>query len=123
MPVSAGCLLANMDLSDFTTTYAHVADDDLLCLWAERNTLVPEAITALDTEIQRRGLKKQNAARVKKRLDALAAREENGPLSKQVCGELRAEYAPLRWMARARVLFTLWRPRHQEHVRAYPSQI
>jgi len=73
-----------MDLSEFTATYTQLGDDELLCLWADRNTLVPEATIALDSEIQRRGLKKQNAARVKKRLDALAAREKKGPLANQV---------------------------------------
>jgi hypothetical protein len=73
-----------MDLSEFTANYTQLGDDELLCLWADRNTLVPSAAIALDSEIQRRGLKKQNAARVKKRLDALAAREEKGPLANQV---------------------------------------
>jgi hypothetical protein len=73
-----------MDLSEFTANYTQLGDDELLCLWADRNTLVPEAASALDSEIQRRGLKKENAARVKKRLDALAAREEKGPLANQV---------------------------------------
>ena len=73
-----------MDLSEFTANYAQLSDDELLFLWADRNTLVPEAVMALDSEIQRRGLEKKNAARVKKRLDALAAREEKGPLTKQV---------------------------------------
>jgi len=73
-----------MDLSEFTTNYAHLSDDELLCLWADRNTLVPEALMALDSELQRRGLNRQNADRVKKRLDTLAKREEKGPLSKQV---------------------------------------
>jgi hypothetical protein len=79
-----------MDLSEFTANYTQLSDDELLSLWADRNTLVPEAAMALDSEIQRRGLKKQNAARVKKRLDALAAREEKGPLVKQV-GEAKYE--------------------------------
>jgi hypothetical protein len=73
-----------MDLSGFTANYSHLGDDELLSLWAERNTLVPEAVTALDSELQRRGLDKQNATRVKKRLDALAAREAKGPLVNQV---------------------------------------
>ena len=73
-----------MDLSEFTANDTQLGDDQLLCLWADLNTLVPEAAMALDSEIQRRGLNKQNAARVKKRLDALAAREERGPLVKQV---------------------------------------
>ncbi len=73
-----------MDLSELNANYAQLGDDQLLCLWADRNTLVPEAAMALDSEIQRRGLKKENAARIKKRLDALAAREEKGPLGKQV---------------------------------------
>jgi hypothetical protein len=73
-----------MDLSEFTANYTHLGDDELLCLWADRNTLVPEAAIALDSEIERRGLKKQSAARVKKRLDALAAREAKGPLANQV---------------------------------------
>jgi len=73
-----------MDLSEFTTNYAHLGDDELLCLWADRNTLVPEAAMALDSELQRRGLKRQNAIRVKKRLDALAARERKGLLVNQV---------------------------------------
>ena len=73
-----------MDLSEFTANYTQLGDDELLCLWADRSTLVPEAAMALDGEIQRRGLKKQNATRVKKRIDALAAREEKGPLATQV---------------------------------------
>jgi len=73
-----------MDLSELTANYTQLGDDELLFLWADRNTLVPEATIALDSEIQWRGLKKQNAARVKKRLDALAAREKKGPLANQV---------------------------------------
>ena len=73
-----------MDLSEFAATYTHFGDDELLCLWADRKTLVPEAATALDSELQRRGLKKQNATRVKKRLDMLLAREKHGPLVNQV---------------------------------------
>jgi hypothetical protein len=65
-----------MDLSELNANYAQLGDDQLLCLWADRNTLVPEAAMALDSELQRRGLKKENAARIKKRLDALAARED-----------------------------------------------
>lgn len=71
-----------MNVSDFAEQYAAMADDQVLCLWAERDTLVPEAALAIEGEVQRRGLKKQNAARVKKRLDAFAARE--GSLSNQV---------------------------------------
>lgn len=73
-----------MDLSEFATHYSHLGDDELLCLWADRDALVPEAAMALDSELQRRGLNKQNATRIKKRLDALAARERKGPLSNQV---------------------------------------
>ena len=73
-----------MNLSEFTENYSHLDDDQLLCLWADRNTLVPEAVIALDSEIQRRGLRKENAERIKKRFDSLAAREEKGPLGKQV---------------------------------------
>ena len=69
-----------MDLSEFTANYAHLGDDELLCLWADRNTLVPVAATALEGELQRRGLNKQNSTRIKKRLDALAAREKKGRL-------------------------------------------
>ncbi len=72
-----------MDLSEFTANYQHLSDDELLCLWAERSTLVPEALLALDTEVQRRGLDKESAARLKKRLDQLAARERKGSISKQ----------------------------------------
>lgn len=54
-----------------------------MCLWAERDTLVPEAALAIEGEVQRRGLKKQDAARVKKRLDTLAARE-GSPMREQV---------------------------------------
>ena len=74
----------NMDLSEFTANYAHLSDDELLSLWADQNTLVPEAAIALDSELQRRGLNKQNAARVKKRFDALAERRAKGPLVDQV---------------------------------------
>lgn len=73
-----------MDLSEFTSNYAHLSDDELLRLWAERSSLVPGAATALDSEIQRRGLKKENATRIKKRLDELAAREAKWPLLNQV---------------------------------------
>ena len=73
-----------MDLSEFTANYAYLGDDELLRLWADRNTLVSEAAAALEGELQRRGLNKQNATRVKKRLDALAAREKKGPLVNQI---------------------------------------
>ena len=73
-----------MDLSEFTANYSQLGDDQLLCLWADRNALVPEAAIALGSEIQRRGLKKGNAERIKKRFDTLAAREEKGPIGKQV---------------------------------------
>lgn len=73
-----------MDISDFTANYTQLSDDELLCLWADQNTLVPEAAMALDSELQRRGLNKQNATRVKKRFDALAARKAKGPLLNQV---------------------------------------
>ncbi len=71
-----------MNVQEFTEEYVRQSDNELLCLWAERDTLVPEAVLALDTEIERRGLKKENAARVKKRFDAIAARQ--GPLTDQV---------------------------------------
>ena len=73
-----------MDLSEFTANYSQLGDDQLLCLWADRNALVPEAAIALGSEIQRRGLKKGNAERIKKRFDTLAAREKKGPIGKQV---------------------------------------
>ena len=73
-----------MNVSDFAQEYERMADEPLLCLWADRETLLPEAAIALENELNRRGLKKQDAARVKKRLDALAARDSNGPLGKQV---------------------------------------
>jgi hypothetical protein len=73
-----------MDLSEFSANYAHLSDDELLSLWADRNTLLPEATMALDSELQRRGLRKENATRVKKRLDTLAAREKKGLLVNQV---------------------------------------
>lgn len=73
-----------MNIPDFTANYAHLSDDELLCLWADVNTLVPEAAIALDNELQRRGLNKESAARVKKRLDALATRQAKGPLANQV---------------------------------------
>ena len=43
----------NMDLSEFTANYSQLGDDQLLCLWADRNALVPEAAIALGSEIQR----------------------------------------------------------------------
>jgi hypothetical protein len=73
-----------MDLSEFTANYSQLSDDELLCLWADQETLVPEATMALDSELPRRGLNKQDATRVKKRFDALAAREAKGPLLNQV---------------------------------------
>jgi hypothetical protein len=73
-----------MSLSKFTANYARFGDDELLSVWTDRETLVPEAAMALDSELQRRGLKKESAARIKKRLDMLATREEKGPLAGQV---------------------------------------
>jgi len=73
-----------MDTAEFAANYSRSSNDQLLCLWADRNALVPQAVMALNSEIQRRGLKKENAERIKKRFDTLAAREEKGPLSKQV---------------------------------------
>lgn len=73
-----------MNISEFTANYANLSDDELLCLWADQTTLVPEAVMALDSELQRRRLNKESAARVKKRFDALAAREAKGPLVNQV---------------------------------------
>jgi hypothetical protein len=73
-----------MNLSEFTASYAHFGDDELLCLWADRDTLVPEAVLALSSELQRRGLNKENAIRIKNRLDTLAAREAKGPIEAQV---------------------------------------
>jgi hypothetical protein len=73
-----------MDLAELTAHYSQLADDQLLCMWADRNTLVPEAAMVLDSEIQRRGLKKENAERIKKRSDTLAAREEKGSIGRQV---------------------------------------
>lgn len=73
-----------MNVSDFAQEYERMADEPLLCMWADRETLVPEAAIALENELHRRGLKKQDAVGVKKRLDALAARESKGPLGKQV---------------------------------------
>ena len=73
-----------MDLSEFTANYAHLGDDELLCLWADRSTLVPEATMALESELDKRRLKKHDATRVKKRLDTLTAREQKGPLGNQV---------------------------------------
>jgi hypothetical protein len=71
-----------VNVSDFAEQYAAMVDDQILCLWAERATLVPDAALALDVEIQKRGLNKENASRVKKRLNELAARE--GSLRQQV---------------------------------------
>ncbi|HYG98175.1 MAG TPA: hypothetical protein VD837_03525 [Terriglobales bacterium] len=73
-----------MNVSEFTETYARRADDELLALWADRSTLVPEAVIALESELRRRELNKQNAFRIKKRRDALAAREKKGFLINQV---------------------------------------
>ncbi len=73
-----------MDLSEFTANYSLLSDDELLSLWADRSTLVPEAAIALDSELQRRRLNKESATRIKKRFDALAAREAKGPLVNQV---------------------------------------
>jgi len=73
-----------MNIPEFAANYAHLSDDELLCLWADHNTLVPEAVMALDNELQRRRLKKESAARVKKRYDALAARDAKGSLGNQV---------------------------------------
>ena len=73
-----------MDIAEFAANYAQLGDDELLCLCVDRNALVPDAALALESEVQKRGLKTQDAARVKKRLDTLAARATKGPLLKQV---------------------------------------
>ena len=78
-----------MELGEFTATYARVGNDELLCLWADRHTLVPEAVIALDSEVQKRGLKKEDASRIKSRIGVLAARESKSQARKQV---LSAKY-------------------------------
>ena len=70
-----------MDFSEFAANYTQLSDDELLRLWADQTTLVPEAGMALDSELHRRVLNKQNAARIKKRFDALEAK---GSLINQV---------------------------------------
>jgi len=90
-----------MDLSEFTANYAPLSDDELLRWWADRNTLVPEAVIALDSELQKRRLRKENAIRAKKRLDALTARTAN---DSSRCGEVRAQHAALRRMVSLPVL-------------------
>jgi len=40
-----------MNISEFTANYAQLSDDQLLCLWADQNTLLPEAAKALDVPI------------------------------------------------------------------------
>jgi hypothetical protein len=55
-----------MDSSEFSATYANLLDDELLRLWADRNSLMPDAVMALGSELQRRGLNKDDAGRVKK---------------------------------------------------------
>lgn len=89
-----------MNLSEFTANYTQLSDDELLCLWADQGSLVPEAAAALENELQRRGLNKQNATRIKKRLDALAAREAKGPLLNQVGAAKYERNAALRRMER-----------------------
>ena len=41
-----------MDFTEFTTRYSNLSDDELLVFLADRDTLVPEAAIALDTEVQ-----------------------------------------------------------------------
>jgi hypothetical protein len=57
-----------MDTAEFAANYSRSSNDQLLCLWADRNALVPQAVMALNSEIQRRGLKKENAERIKEAL-------------------------------------------------------
>ncbi len=73
-----------MNVSDFAEEYANKSDDDLLCLWAERDTLVPEAVMALESEVRNRGLNTANAGRVKKRRDAIYSRQNNLSMNQQV---------------------------------------
>jgi hypothetical protein len=73
-----------MDISDFKAHYAQMSDDALLVLWADRNTLVPEAVMVLDGELQKRDLNRQKATRIKNRFDVLAARRKKGDLSNQI---------------------------------------
>ncbi len=65
-----------MPASGFSTEYTHKSDDELLCLLTERNTLLPEAAAALDAEVRRRGLDKQDAEAAKKRIELPATRED-----------------------------------------------
>jgi hypothetical protein len=73
-----------MDESEFEAHYGHLDDDELLRLWADRNTLVTGATIALENELQRRGLNKHKATQVKERLAVLAARQVKGSLASQI---------------------------------------
>ena len=73
-----------MSLSDFANRYGRMDNDQLLRLWADREALIPEAATAFEEELHRRGLTEEDAIQRKKRIEDLAAREWNGSSTDEV---------------------------------------
>jgi hypothetical protein len=79
---------------------------------------------ALESELQRRGMNKQNATRIKKRIDALVAREAKGPLVNQVTAA-KYEHNMRHFVGweEPKVSSPLRPSRHQNPVRRYPAQV
>jgi len=68
------------DTGTFTIRYEQMTDDELLRVAAERETLVPDAVIAIDTELARRGFSVATAKKETKRTERKGTRRAIGHL-------------------------------------------
>lgn len=68
------------DTGTFTTRYEQMTDDELLRVAAERETLVADAVIAIDTELARRGFSVATAKEETKRAERKETRRAIGHL-------------------------------------------
>jgi hypothetical protein len=74
------------NLATFETNYEHLTNEQIMGIAADREELVPEAVAALDAEMQKRGLRQGQAQKFKRNLQRIEARDAVGRLGLGVRG-------------------------------------
>ena len=64
--------------TEFQSDYGLMSDEEFLCLAADRQNLLDQAATALDSELVKRGLRQAQGVTFKRNVDRLAARDTVG---------------------------------------------
>jgi len=67
-----------VDTAEFQASYEQMSNEELLCVAADRKDLLEEAGVALDAELVKRGLRKEDAKTFKRNVDRLSARDVVG---------------------------------------------